>query len=249
MRIRLLPILIAAAIVTVPAKLGNVWQAAQEGGPALAQEKDDGATEAPAAEASDSPEPAQSPEPAGAQAPTSAAIQDATGTEAAPVASPQMSGDGNLGPADFPADPFALTNEELELLQSLATRRAELERREQEIERRLAILTAAETRIEEKIEKLEALRQSIEQATAQSEERQDEQIASLARIYGAMKPKEAAKIFASMDMAILPIAITALSRIAGWRSVVARARAATAVITSVEEVRPASAPPRRLSEL
>jgi hypothetical protein len=45
MRIRLLPILIAAAIVTVPAKLGNVWQAAQEGGPALAQEKDDGATE------------------------------------------------------------------------------------------------------------------------------------------------------------------------------------------------------------
>ena len=43
----------------------------------------------------------------------------------------------------------------------------------------------------------------IEQATAQSEERQDEQIASLARIYGAMKPKEAAKIFATMDMAIL----------------------------------------------
>lgn len=204
MRIRLLPILIAAAIVTVPAKLGNVWQAAQEGGPALAQEKDDGATETPdAAEASDSPEPAESPEPAGSQAPTSAAIQDATGIEAAPVASPQMSGDGNLGPADFPADPFALTNEELELLQSLATRRAELERREQEIERRLAILTAAETRIEEKIEKLEALRQLIEQATAQSEERQDEQIASLARIYGAMKPKEAAKIFATMDMAIL----------------------------------------------
>jgi flagellar motility protein MotE (MotC chaperone) len=199
MRIRFLPILIAAAIVTVPAKLGNVWQAAQEGGPALAEEKVDGATEAPdAAEASDSPEPAKS------QAPTSAAIQGATGAEASPVSSPQMSGDGDgLGSAEFPADPFALTNEELELLQSLATRRAELERREQEIERRLAILTAAETRIEEKIEKLEALRQSIEQATAQSEERQDEQIASLARIYGAMKAKEAAKIFETMEMAIL----------------------------------------------
>lgn len=202
MRIRLLPIVIAVAIIAVPARLSNVWHIAQEGGPALAEEK----VEADGNEESEEAEAAEGVDLVESGAPTSAAILGASDDTGTSTSFSEPTGDA---PADgieatgFPADPFALTNEELEILQSLAERRAELEQREHEIERRLTILAAAETRIEEKIERLEALRQKIEGATADSEAHHDERIASLSRIYAAMKPKEAAKIFESMEMAVL----------------------------------------------
>jgi flagellar motility protein MotE (MotC chaperone) len=199
MRFRLLPIVIAAAIIAVPVRLGNVWQVVQDGGPALAEEQ----VQSEENEASDELEASDGVDLVESGAPISSAIQDASGAgDAQEMSSSELAGDGLEG-ASFPADPFALTDEELELLQSLAKRRAELEQREREIEDRLAILTAAETRIEEKIAKLESLRRTIEQVTTDSEARHGERIASLARIYSAMKPKEAAKIFATMEMPVL----------------------------------------------
>jgi flagellar motility protein MotE (MotC chaperone) len=202
MRIRLLPIVIAVAIIAVPARLGNVWQVAQEGGPALAEEK----VEADSDDAGDEAEAADGVDLIESGAATSAAILSASSDTGTSTSSGEPAGGASsdgFEAAGFPADPFALTNEELEILQSLAERRAELDQREQEIERRLTILAAAETRIEEKIARLEVLRQRIEGATADSEARHDERIASLSRIYAAMKPKEAAKIFETMEMTVL----------------------------------------------
>ncbi len=197
MRLRLLPIVIAVAIIAVPARLGNVWELVREGGPALAEEK----VEADADEADGETEATEGVDLIESGATTSAAILDASRD---PGTSTSFDGPADgLEQSRFPADPFALTNEELEILQSLAERRAKLDQREREIERRLAILAAAETRIEEKIARLEALRQTIETATADGEARHEERIASLARIYTAMKPKEAAKIFETMEMSVL----------------------------------------------
>ncbi|MDX1401441.1 MAG: hypothetical protein R3245_05930, partial [Kiloniellales bacterium] len=60
-----------------------------------------------------------------------------------------------------------------------------------------------EARIEEKIAELEALKIRIEALMAENEKRNDAQIESLVKIYGAMKPKEAARIFETLEMRIL----------------------------------------------
>ena len=103
----------------------------------------------------------------------------------------------------LPADPFSMTDTEIELLQALAKRRETIDLREREVESREALLAAAETRIEEKIASLETLQTQIEALLVQYDEQEERQITSLVKIYEAMKPKEAARIFEKLDMPVL----------------------------------------------
>jgi flagellar motility protein MotE (MotC chaperone) len=96
----------------------------------------------------------------------------------------------------LPSDPFALSDEEIDLLQSLAERRKELDLRAHQLEQREVLLLAVERRIDEKVEGLKALQRSIEGET-------ESQYKSLVKIYENMKPKDAARIFEELDMAIL----------------------------------------------
>ena len=105
--------------------------------------------------------------------------------------------------AALPADPFSLTDTEIELLQALARRRETIDLRERELESREALLAAAETRIDEKIASLESLQSNIESLLVQYDEQEERQMASLVKIYEAMKPKEAARIFERLDMPVL----------------------------------------------
>lgn len=97
---------------------------------------------------------------------------------------------------NLPSDPFALSDEEIDLLQSLAERRKELDLRANQLEQREDLLLAVERRIDEKVEALKLLRKSIEGET-------ESQYKSLVKIYENMKPKDAARIFEKLDMAIL----------------------------------------------
>ncbi len=97
---------------------------------------------------------------------------------------------------DLPSDPFALSDEEIDLLQSLAERRKELDLRANQLEQREVLLLAVERRIDEKVEALKLLQKSIEGET-------ESQYKSLVKIYENMKPKDAARIFEELDMAIL----------------------------------------------
>ena len=97
---------------------------------------------------------------------------------------------------DMPADPFSMTDEEIDLLQALAERRRELDLRARELEQREILLRAVEQRIEEKVGGLKAL-------LKQQEEQTDDQYKSLVKIYESMKPKDAARIFEKMDLAVL----------------------------------------------
>ncbi len=96
----------------------------------------------------------------------------------------------------LPSDPFSLSDEEIDLLQSLGERRKELDLRAHQLEQREVLLLAVERRIDEKVEALKALQRSIQGET-------ESQYKSLVKIYENMKPKDAARIFEELDMAIL----------------------------------------------
>ncbi len=97
-------------------------------------------------------------------------------------------------------DPTLLTQAEIELLQQLAERRRVLESREQELVIRTGLLTAAEKRIDKKIDELKILRETIAGLVKTQDAQQDAKLARLVKIYENMKPKDAAKIFEELEL-------------------------------------------------
>lgn len=95
------------------------------------------------------------------------------------------------------------TGQEIELLQKLAERREELDKREREMEVREKLLVAAENGIDKKIASLKSIEEQIQALIAVHDEQEKAQIESLVKTYSAMKPKDAAKIFNTLDMDIL----------------------------------------------
>jgi flagellar motility protein MotE (MotC chaperone) len=97
----------------------------------------------------------------------------------------------------------AYSQSEIEVLQNLAARRAELDKRERELDQRLAVLSAAEAQIDAKIQKLREIQTTIEGLIEKHDDQENQKIENLVKIYTAMKPKDAARIFEQMDMPIL----------------------------------------------
>ena len=113
----------------------------------------------------------------------------------------------------MPAMNFSET--EIEVLQSLAKRRDNLEAREQRLMQREALLDAAEQEVDRKITELTSLRTEIESLLGQQQKVQEERLRSMVKIYESMKPGDAAAIFNTMDMDIL---ISVLSRMSERKS-------------------------------
>ncbi len=172
MRLRLFPVLIATALIALTVRVGDLWTGL--GTIARAQTADQ---TAPAAEF-------------GAAAPGAAPTAGAASEDPTP---PEVE---SVRIMALPSDPFSLSDEEINLLQSLAERRKELDLRAHQLEQREVLLLAVERRIDEKVVALKLLRKSIEGET-------ENQYKSLVKIYENMKPKDAARIFEELDMAIL----------------------------------------------
>lgn len=106
-----------------------------------------------------------------------------------------------------PASPAAYTRAfsetELDVLQSLSKRREDLEKRERALMEREALLQAAGVEVDRKVTELNKLKTEIETLLGQQESMADERINSLVKIYEAMKPKEAATIFNTLDLDVL----------------------------------------------
>lgn len=96
---------------------------------------------------------------------------------------------------------------ELELLQNLGRRREELDRWETNIQVKEAALDATEKRINDKITQIEAMKKEVSELLAQYNQQEDTKIKSLIKIYENMKPKDAARIFDDMEMPILLLVI------------------------------------------
>lgn len=129
---------------------------------------------------------------------------------AATAASPSLAEDPSLDP-----EQRIFSAAEIEVLQSLARRREEIEKREQKIAAQEALLKAAEQEVDRKIAELNKLRSELESLLGQQQTMEEDRIASLVKIYENMKPKEAAAIFNTLDMDVL---LAVIGRMAERRS-------------------------------
>jgi flagellar motility protein MotE (MotC chaperone) len=197
MRFRLLPVLILAGAMVLTVRAGRMWQEASYEAGALAL------AEATSPEAGET-----SP----AAAPSAAPIESAA-TPGADAAAPAVAGAAPANPASD-VNPFAYSDAEIELLQSLAERRAQLEKRESGLAEREALIAAAEKRVDEKLAELKQLQASIEAALGE-QQATDDQMASLVKIYETMKPKDAARIFDKLDF---PVLVEVVSRMREMKS-------------------------------
>ena len=97
-------------------------------------------------------------------------------------------------------DPTLFTQSEIDLLQDLADRREFLERSAQQIKLREGLLRAAEKRIEKRVSELKQLETTIQGLIKTHDDQQESKMNSLVKIYEAMKPKDAARIFEQLDL-------------------------------------------------
>jgi flagellar motility protein MotE (MotC chaperone) len=205
LRLRIMPVAIFVAVLIVSVKIGDVadlltGNSALEVAKVQAQQPP--APKGVQAQAQNQgkggPTPLQAPQAAQAQA------QGEPAPEAAPASPPRSAGDVvPAAPPDAsdPAnDPTLFTQNEIDLLQSLAERREMIEKQSQEMTVRQGLLQAAEQRIDKKIAELKTLQAAIDALIAKHDEQEEARVQSLVKIYEGMKPKEAGRIFETLDI-------------------------------------------------
>lgn len=202
-RLRLLPIVIFTAVLMLSVRLGGLWQdfalmmaSVEVGGASAQAQAEPGGAPQPAPAVTRMQPPLRPSQDVAEQVAQAAGPAPADG-EAVTFGAPTNPG------VDPLKDPLNFTQSEIDLLQKLAERRELIETRSQELEQREALLTAAEGRIDRKIDELQALQTTIEDLLRKHDEEEEKKIAQLVKIYATMKPKDAARIFNDLDMPIL----------------------------------------------
>lgn len=89
------------------------------------------------------------------------------------------------------------------ILQRLAERRAELDRFAAELETRLAVVEAAELRIEQRMSELSTMEAQINALVDRQDDAEAAQFAAIVAMYESMRPGDAATIFNDLDRAVL----------------------------------------------
>lgn len=202
-RVRLLPLVIFAAVLTLSARLGSLWQDAQSLPEAL-QVSQNQAFAQQASTAVAAPSALTTPPAAMLTAQSGPRVQLAQapdGSGAPTGSAPVPSGAGAA--CDPLKDPINLTQTEIDVLQKLAERREVMDKRERELETRENLLKAAEQRIDAKVTDMRTLENTIKDLLKKHDAQELERINQLVKIYAAMKPVDAASIFNDLEMDIL----------------------------------------------
>lgn len=92
---------------------------------------------------------------------------------------------------------------EVSVLESLSARRDELDKRGKDIDLREQLLKAAEKRVEDRIGELKEIEEQIKRRIGENDQRNEERLAGVVKMYETMKPKDAARIFEQLDMGVL----------------------------------------------
>lgn len=100
---------------------------------------------------------------------------------------------------------------EADVLESLAERRKKLDQWENDIALREKVLQATEQRIDQKLGELNAMSGELKEMLVTYDEEEDAKVSSLVKVYEAMKPKDAARIFDELDMDILLMVVDRMS--------------------------------------
>jgi len=100
---------------------------------------------------------------------------------------------------------------EIKVLRQLSSRRGELDRREEIIKKKEALLKAAEQGVDKKIAELGKIKTQLEKLLKDQHAINEKRLNSLVKIYEGMKPKQASRIFDTLDMGILMQVIAKMS--------------------------------------
>jgi flagellar motility protein MotE (MotC chaperone) len=100
-----------------------------------------------------------------------------------------------------------LSPAELQVLQNLGERRGQLDRRENDLNTQLALMAAAEAKLDAKVNALNALKADVQNLLSQADQKQATEIDRLVKVFEAMKPKDAGPRMMLLDDSVrLPIA-------------------------------------------
>jgi flagellar motility protein MotE (MotC chaperone) len=185
---RILPALLLALMAVLPAYIGSLWTGLSR----LAWAEESELQEAPAADSA-----ATLPDTA---ADAGVEPDASTRPEAATAAADPETAE--------PFDPLTLTKAEIDVLRQLARRRDELAARERALDDREAMLRATEERIAEQVRRMQQMKAEYEQMVTQRDEAAEANLRRLVAVYEAMKPDEAARIFETMEGAVLLDVVT-----------------------------------------
>jgi flagellar motility protein MotE (MotC chaperone) len=183
--VRLLPAVIGIGVILFALKAGGIAFTASAATPAPEAKPAVGATAKPAVP------------PAAGKTDPLAAINAALPVPAKGAKLPEAPKAAD----ELSSDPTAsgVSSAEMDVLTSLADRRDVLEQRQRDLDLRANIIAATEKRVDGKIGELKALQTKIEALLGQRDAKELEQLDGLVKVYTAMKPKDAARIFASLD--------------------------------------------------
>jgi flagellar motility protein MotE (MotC chaperone) len=101
------------------------------------------------------------------------------------------------------ADMAGLSQAEVQVLQALGTRRAELEARGESLETQDGLMLAAEQRLNERLAELRTLETHVNDLLGQLDEAQEQRLRSLVDVYTRMRSKDAAAVFDGLDDEVL----------------------------------------------
>jgi len=100
-----------------------------------------------------------------------------------------------------------LSPAELQVLQNLGARRGELDQRATDLDTQMALLAAAEAKLDAKAKSLAGLKGDVQALLTQADGREAAEVDRLVKVFSAMKPKDAAPRFTLLDDSVrLPIA-------------------------------------------
>lgn len=188
-RLKLLPVTIAAALFLLVIKVGDIWQGADT---MLASARAQSSEGAKSPDEDDGMESSEDP----------SAVGDAS--DQSVDSNSGESSDGVGDQAELPTFSLVdITPEDVQLLETLAKRREQLDARDRELDLRENLLAAAEERVDGKVEELKKLQETVEALIVKLDEDDETNIKSLVKIYEQMRPKDAARIFDELDMTVL----------------------------------------------
>jgi flagellar motility protein MotE (MotC chaperone) len=100
-----------------------------------------------------------------------------------------------------------LSPAELQVLQSLGARRGQIDARENELSSQLALMAAAEAKLDAKIKSLNSLKADVQGLLKQTDAKQQAEIDRLVKVFEGMKAKDAAPRMVALDDSVrIPIA-------------------------------------------
>ncbi|MFN7533657.1 MAG: MotE family protein, partial [Brevundimonas sp.] len=105
------------------------------------------------------------------------------------------------------AEQAGISPAELRIIQSLSARREQLDARDADFATMLPLMTAAEQKLAAQVSALNTVKAEIEAMLGQADEREQAEIDRLVQVYSAMRPREAARVMATLDDEVrLPVA-------------------------------------------